>query len=313
MAAAKQISSEQEPTGVHRPLRYRRIKQIGMLAGLLLLLAAIAVALGQRDNLTAAREAIRAMPATQLAQHLAVLAGSVALNLALTGALFSVLISRYGRVGIVEMQALIASATLLNYVPLRPGLFGRLAYHRAYNSIPLTNSVKTVLQAAFISSLVAAYLALASMLAARGLADLRVMALAPPPLLFIAAFFWRRARVWLAAVGVRWLELLVIAARYHAAFALIGSPIDATTSVALACVSMIAALVPFLSNGLGLREWAVGLLAPLLTSCDMTQAMTADLVNRAAELIVVLIAGLAGISWLMHHRRARHGRKQMEA
>ena len=104
---------------------------------------------------------------------------------------------------------------------------------------------------------------------------------------------------------MRLLELLLIAARYHAAFALIGSPIDTATATTLACVSMIASMVPFLSNGLGLREWAVGLLAPLLAACDMTQAMTADLVNRAAELIVVSIAGLAGLGWLMQHRRTR--------
>jgi hypothetical protein len=204
---------------------------------------------------------------------------------------------------------LIAAATLLNYVPLRPGLFGRLAYHRAYNCIPLTDSVKTVLQAALISALVAGYVVIASMLAVRGYGEIRTLVFAPFPALLVTAAFWSNARTWMLAGAVRLMELLLIAARYHAAFALIGSPIDTATATTLACVNMIAAMVPFLSNGLGLREWAVGLLAPLLAACDMTQAMTADLVNRAAELLIVLIAGLAGIVWLMNKRRkARENR-----
>ncbi len=76
------------------------------------------------------------------ASHLGLLLGSVLANLLLTGLLFTVLISRYGNVGRVEMQALIATATLLNFLPLRPGLFGRIAYHRTFNAIPAAASVK---------------------------------------------------------------------------------------------------------------------------------------------------------------------------
>ena len=288
-----------------RPPRYRRLKNLGMVAGVLLLVAPVTSVLPQTDTIDAARNAVRTMPAPQLAMHVTVLVASVALNIILTGATFSLLISRYGHVGRMEMQALIASATLLNYIPLRPGLFGRLAYHRAYNNIPLTNSVKTVLQAALISAIVSGYVVFASMIAAKGWGEIRTLAFAPFPALLVTAAFWAAARIWLLAGCVRLMELLLIAARYHAAFAIIGSPIDTATATTLACVNMIASMVPCLSNGLGLREWVVGLLAPLLAACDMTQAMTADLVNRSAELVVVTIAGLAGIGWLMHHRRKK--------
>jgi hypothetical protein len=308
MTSAPSTSPEELAT-VTRPPRYRRIKQVGTALGLLLLIAAVVTVLRQTDTIAAARLAVRDMPAAQIAMHVTVLLASVALNVVLTGALFSLLISRYGRVGRMEMQALISAATLLNYIPLRPGLFGRLAYHRAYNNIPLTDSVKTVLQAALISAIVSAYVVLASLLAARGFGEIRTLAFAPFPVLLVTAAFWPAVRIWLLAGAVRLMELLLIAARYHAAFALIGSPIDTATATTLACVSTIASMVPFLSNGLGLREWAVGLLAPLLAACDMTQAMTADLVNRAAELLIVLIAGLAGLGWLMQHRRATHARR----
>lgn len=274
-----------------------------MVVGLVLLAAAIVNVARQHQALTAAREAVTDMPAGALAMNVGVLVITVVLNIVLSGALFSLLMSRYGRVGPMEMQALIATATLLNYVPLRPGLFGRLAYHRAYNSVPLTDSVKTVLQAAAISTAVAGCLALAVLGAVWWGIDIRLSALAPIPVIVAAGLVWKSHRLWCWAPAIRWLELLVIAARYHAAFALIGSPIDPRGSLAFACISMIAGMVPFLSSGLGVREWAVGLVAPLLTGAQMATGLTADLVNRAVELVVVSICGVAGIVWLMRHRR----------
>ena len=53
-----------------------------------------------------------------------------------------------------------------------------------------------------------------------------------------------------------------------------------------------------MSNGLGLREWAVGLLAPFLAGYSMEQGIAAELVNRAAEVVIVLVAGLAGAGWV---------------
>jgi hypothetical protein len=282
--------------------KYRNFKRAGMFIGAALLVAAVVMVLRQHQAIDAARDAIVQAPPSRLATHLGVLAISVVINIVLSGALFSLLIKRYGRVGAMEMQALIAAATLLNYVPMRPGLFGRLAYHRAYNGIPLADSVKTVLQAAAISAVVAGFLALAVVGAVQWGADIRITAIAPLPVLALAGVLSRSHRTWYWAAAIRWLELLVIAARYHAAFALIGSPINSTGSLAFACISMIAGMVPFLSSGLGVREWAVGLVAPMLTGAQLATGLTADLVNRAVELIVVLICGVAGITWLMRHR-----------
>jgi hypothetical protein len=288
--------------------KYRNFQRAGMTIGAVLLMAAIVIVLRQHQAIDAARQAIAQASVSQLATHVGVLAISVVINIALSGALFSLLIKRYGRVGAVEMQALIAAATLLNYVPMRPGLFGRLAYHRAYNNIPLADSVKTVLQAAAISAIVAGVLALAVVGAVQWGADIRVTAIAPLPIVALAGVLFRSHRTWCWAAAIRWLELLVIAARYHAAFALIGSPIDSTGSLAFACISMIAGMVPFLSSGLGVREWAVGLVAPILTGAQLTTGLTADLVNRAVELVVVLVCGVVGLGWLARHRSRVHRR-----
>ncbi|MHC4784997.1 MAG: hypothetical protein ACYTE6_03445, partial [Planctomycetota bacterium] len=65
-----------------------------------------------------------------------------------------------------------------------------------------------------------------------------------------------------------------------------------------ACLSVVPMLVPFVGNGLGLREWAVGLAAPLLTPYVLGLGLAAELLNRAAELVVIVILGLGGIAWL---------------
>jgi hypothetical protein len=100
--------------------KYRNFKRAGMFIGAALLVAAVVMVLRQHQAIDAARDAIVQAPPSQLASHLGVLAISVVINIVLSGALFSLLIKRYGRVGAMEMQALIAAATLLNYVPMRP-------------------------------------------------------------------------------------------------------------------------------------------------------------------------------------------------
>ena len=81
------------------------------------------------------------------------------------------------------------------------------------------------------------------------------------------------------------------------------APPTVTVAPLTKSLPMIVTLVPFFSNGLGLREWAIGLAAPLLTVYQLEHGITAELVNRAGELIVVLIAGLVGIAYLTHLRR----------
>ena len=77
----------------------------GLLIGSLLLIGAIVAVISQRDRVTDALHAL-ARPSPWV---LLMLAGCVCLNMILTGAMFSVLMSRYGQVGRVEMQALVAA------------------------------------------------------------------------------------------------------------------------------------------------------------------------------------------------------------
>jgi hypothetical protein len=96
-------------------------------------------------------------------------------------------------------------------------------------------------------------------------------------------------------------------------FALVGAPIGLPGAVAFAAVCQVALVVPFIGNGLGVREWAIALTAaalpPAVLGSDMGAGMglLADLVNRAAEVLVVIPVGMASVAYLSRRMRAGKG------
>jgi hypothetical protein len=275
----------------------RWIRLAGVVVGLALVAGAIVVLWQRREQVTHAMDAL-ASPSPWL---LALLLLSIVGNLALTSIMFHQLASRYGKVGAVEMQALIAASALANYLPLRPGLFGRMAYHATVNRIAARHSVLTIMQAVGLTACGAALLLL-MLLLAQQLGGPSLWWMLPLPAVVLGALALmgdvRRVRPWCVAGLARYLDLLLWAARYAIAFALIGVPIELSGAVAFACVGTLATMVPLSASGLGLREWAVGLLAAQLAAAPLEMGITAELVNRAAEIVVVTIAGLAGATWL---------------
>lgn len=227
-------------------------------------------------------------------------------NWLLMSASFWVLMRRYGEVALGEMACLVGTAWLLNYLPLRPGLVGRVGYHKAVNKIPVACSV-----AATMIAIVCSGIAIVSLLSVLALgivvktSESQVMLLGAIPLAVasLASVTLRtNARLnWVpVTLAIRYLDLLFWAARYCVAFAIIGHPISPAAAGAIACVCQIAMLVPFFGNGLGLREWAVGFSAAslpkgLLTASGAlatTVGLSADLINRAAEIIAAVPVGL---------------------
>jgi hypothetical protein len=168
-------------------------------------------------------------------------------------------------------------------------------------------------QAAMLSAGCAMYLAIVVLLCRQSHLSPWLIASAPLPILLIAGALSRggaRMIVWAAAV--RLLDVLVTAVRYHASFALIGSPIDFTASIGFACIHVIAFMVPLISNGLGLREWAIGLLAPAIASYQMELGITADLLNRAAEVVIATLTGVPATLWLANRLKARMNRTRQQ-
>ena len=277
--------------------RLRRGRSIGVVVGLVLLGAAVVVLVRSRETIAAALAALgSASPAA-----VALLLASMLASVFLTGCVFWILTSRFGRVPFVEMQALMASTTLANYLPLRPGLFGRVLYHRARHQVRARDSLRTIVEA-MAMSVVSLLLLVPAVAGGKAIGAPLALSIAVPGLLGGLLALAPTMRPLAAAWLLRYLETVLTAFRYHLAFGLVGTPIPAEASVAIACVSMAATLVPFVSNGIGLREWAIGLLAPVLAGYSLEQGIAAELVNRAAEVAVVVPTGLLGTVWLLRHR-----------
>lgn len=301
--------------------RVRRARLVGFALGALLLAAAVGAVLSRSGELQQAWSAIRAAPLHLLALGVAL----PFLTVAVTSQAFWVLTARYGPVRPGEMLALINTAWLLNYLPMWPGMFGRLAYHKSVNGIAVRDSAKAIVWANVLNIGAAAAtlgsLVLGSLFFDGSSRWLIVIAAAPIPLAGLVALHAWRVRpepdpeLWrlFAAVAVRALEIHIHGARYLVCFALTGSPIDWGGSLALAGIAALAGAINIAPNGLGVREWVIGLVAPLLpvalvgsATLDLTSGLAADLVNRALEVLVAVPTGLIASAWVARRLRRHH-------
>jgi uncharacterized membrane protein YbhN (UPF0104 family) len=289
--------------------RRTALRVIGLVIGLFFFGAAIHFAMTEQAEFANALEKLRDPPPLAVALVLA----SVAVGAVLSALLFHILMRRFGTVPFWEMQALIAASAFANYLPLKPGFVGRVAYHRLRHGIRATHTLRTIIEAIALSGTVAS-LFLLSLLALRALNTRGFTvagheiegewALLAPSVLAIA-MFWPETRSLSQALLVRQVELALWTLRYWAVFQLVGAPIDLETAIVLASVSVIATLLPIVSNGLGIREWVIGLLAPMISHDPVStpQAIVAELVHRAAEIAVMAPFGITSIIVLVRHNR----------
>lgn len=279
--------------------RHRTLyKRIGVVAGLVLMASAVTVVVRNqaiRDNLA------RAISSPNW-DALAYLVGSVLMLQVLTSAAFHRMMCQFGRVGFVEMNALLAASTLGNYIPMQVGSIGRVAYHQAVNGIPVRASLVVI-----VKSMVSMFIALCVL----GACALLCHGLQAPwwvcllvPLIWLPLALDARIRVFGIVLFLRTLELLVWALHAWAAFKLSGWEIGGETAIGVALVGSLANLVPFVGNGLGVREWAVALAAPLITGYERDAGLAAELMGRAVDIAVTIPLGLVGFSYLV--RRAKN-------
>ena len=255
------------------------------------------------------REWPRVEPAVALLRSpdpvwLTVLVASVACNFVLTGFFLAILMRRHGHVGYGEMQMLIAASWLVNLLPIRPGLPGRMMWHRRMNAIPVAATLRVSIEA-FVFSVVASAWVIIIAWVSGGRMEWMVAGIALPMCVaggMAAAGF---ARPWTTAVTIRLGEIVVIALRTAAAFALIGHPISADAALGIACAGVSVGLIPVIGAGLGLREWTTGLIAPMVAGVSLELGVTAELVARAAELIIAVPAGTLAFLWLAKRWRGK--------
>ncbi|MCL4743558.1 MAG: hypothetical protein KJZ54_15285 [Phycisphaerales bacterium] len=297
--------------------RWDRRRVIGYAAGVLLLAAAVWAVASQRGAVAGSMDAVRAAPAWMVAVALLLPIG----NWLATAASLRALTLRRARgrhVGRGEMLALVGSAWLLNYLPMRPGMIGRIAYHKRVNRIAVRDSVLVLVEAnAMTAGAVGLMLAIALALrAAPAGASWSWLVLVLPGAAFAAAWGAGAARdaawtAWAVAATARYADLMVWLARYACAFALLGRPLSVEGAAVLAAVSQAAFLVPFVGNGLGVREWGIGLVAASWAGADSAReaaafGLAADLLNRAVEVAVSVPVGIVCTAWL-GRRLARAG------
>lgn len=291
----------------------RTRKVVSFAVGLALVLAAAWAAGRDPQGAARAMESLKQAPA-----QLVVLAALLpVLSWVFTTMCFWTLTRRHGSVGVGEMSALMGSSWLLNFLPLKPGLVGRIAYHKTINGISIKGSLE-VLASAIACGAGSILTALGVSVVLRDVSAHSAMTLAlfliPVPVFLALAWVVRRispahvgakgAR--LVALSWRYCDLLTWAARYLVAFELVGRPITPGQAVAVAAVSQAATLLPLIGNGLGLREWAVGLVGSALPAWfvgasgnpAVAQGLSADLVNRVFELGIAIPIGVASTVWI---------------
>lgn len=273
----------------HRRL-YRRI---GAAASVVLVVAAV-VATARNPAITdSVGRALRSPHWDALA---ALLASIVAVQV-LTSGVFWLLTRRHGRVGLVEMNALVAASTLANYVPMQAGSIGRLAYHRAVNGIPVRASLVVILQAMAATAVaIGAVGAVALLLSAPDAPWWPVLLV---PAVWLPLAIEPRWRIFALVMVLRTAEVLAWAVHAWAAFRLSGWPIEPKTAVGAALVASAANLVPFVGNGLGIREWAVALAAPILGGYERDAGLAAELTGRAVDVLVAVPVGLVAMGVLL--------------
>jgi len=290
-----------------------RWRIIGFAVGALLVLAAVVAVVRNRPLLdTALASAREASPAT-----VALLVGGAVINLVASAAGLRALLLRHGQLGVMEMQAVIASSTLLNYAPLRPGLASRAAYHHVVNGIPLMATMLTVVQSMALALIGIAWLAGAAWLlrATGGIGgpQVAIAFIALAPAVGIAGIMAAPAGSWRRAIAVAWLwrcvDMSAWGVRYHAAFAITGISLSLSDSAVAAAGAGAANLVPLVGNGLGVREWLVAMTGSSMRLWTMDAGLAADIVNRAGDLLVCVPLGLVALpfvaAWLRAATRAQ--------
>jgi hypothetical protein len=245
------------------------------------------------------------------------------INWLLTSGVLLTLTRRFGRVPSGEMHAMVGAAWLLNYLPLKPGLFGRVLLHKLRHNIAVTDSIKVLvhavvcgLVAAVVSGLLMVLIVKATSSVSGGEARAEGLVLGAVVLLVPAVLAYVQTvrapsdgggasepEVFLLATMMRCGDLAIWSLRFACAFWVLGIPLDATKIVVIASATQIASLLPI---QIGLAEWAAGLMLALLVGKSepvimggseysrealLALGLSAGLLNRAAELVGALAVG----------------------
>jgi len=229
---------------------------------------------------------------------------------------------------LASMEALAAGGGLLNYTPFKAGLIGRITYLKifhgvGYKAAALTHAViagvfgatclLTILITVWRGSFDMTWwvTALIGLVILAGIAAPIMRILIPSEMPVTRNLRESTGRVFAYLVPcfvAQLLGLYVTAIRWWLVFRILDRPIDLADAWMAAIIHMVS-IMAGPANGIGLREWLIGIggqLGGLNASLDvdMRVSMSAALIDRAVEAIVLIVLGLLGLAFLRY--MARH-------
>ncbi|MDP6987724.1 MAG: hypothetical protein QGG74_06740 [Phycisphaerales bacterium] len=283
--------------------RWHRWRLAGAIVGVVLLAAAIWLVVSHANEAQRAWEALERPDPSMIAALL----GLTLLLIPVSAAAQSLMLRRTSGVAVElgEMSALVSLATLLNMLPMWPGAIGRIGYHKVVHGVSPMQAGMAVVAVRLIG-LVMGIVLLGAVLIWPAEAVIVWLAMLVG---LVAATIWSPLRDAGWVVIVKWIDLLLIAARYAVAFSLLGVDLDSANSGAMAGTSEIASSVPFVGGGPGLREWAIGWMTERLSSLPdaLVLGVMADLLVRIATLLVMLPCGIVAFRWLNRRLQSSAG------
>jgi uncharacterized membrane protein YbhN (UPF0104 family) len=104
-----------------------------------------------------------------------------------------------------------------------------------------------------------------------------------------------------AWLPLRVADLIVGSFRLWLCFRIAGHPLAFDQVVVAAAAGILVSLLGVTPNGLGLREWVVAALAAVLAPVSSAAGLLAALLDRAAEILVILPTGLVSSIRLIRH------------
>ncbi len=302
-----------------QPARSRALRRlVGFVVGVALIAAAIQALASNRDDLDRAMDSVRNAPLWMLAAVVVLPMG----NALIVSWSFWLLMRRLGRVPFADMFHLICSSWLLNYFPLRPGLVGRLVYHKLVHGVSLKASVAVSVALALMTGLAAGHMFAMGVAFEWGvLAGLGIFAAMTLAIYFFAGLVVEHtpARIFAKkdlryAMLCRYADHAVWTLRFWISFAVVGAPIDLHTAILVAGAVQIAYLFPLTGAGMGVVEWAVGAVAAFaISSVSPEMGIAAALVCRVAELPATVISGLIGSAYIAKRRVKVGGSPDLES
>jgi hypothetical protein len=228
---------------------------------------------------------------------------------------------------LVTMEALVAAGSLLNYAPLKAGLFGRVAYLKhlhgvGYRAAILTHAVIVVVfvSSSLLTTLITIWRGSFDIVWwLTSLIGLGVLAGITAPILRAAipssmnmdprlcGSLSSLVTYLVPCFAAQLLTLFFTAIRWWLVFRILDRPIGLADAW-LAAVIHVVAVMAGPANGIGLREWLIGIggtLGGLSSDPEMNLqiSISAALVDRAVEAIVLIVLGLLGLAFLRHVQR----------